>query len=89
MMKKEFNKAAFKEKLDEQTSFPALYMFKFIVPSGKEDEVRGLLPKHEVVFKESAKGTYVSATIKAMMRDSQSIIEVYERASKIEGIISL
>ncbi|GGF34779.1 hypothetical protein GCM10011339_23830 [Echinicola rosea] len=89
MMKKEFNKAAFKEKLEEQTSFPALYMFKFIVPSGKEDEVKDLLPKHEVVFKESAKGTYVSATIKAMMKDSQSIIDVYDRASKIEGIISL
>ncbi|AWW30513.1 DUF493 domain-containing protein [Echinicola strongylocentroti] len=89
MMKKEFNKAAFKEKLDEQTTFPALYMFKFIVPKGKEDQVKELLPKHEVVFKESAKGTYVSATIKAMMRDSEAIMAVYDRASKIEGIISL
>lgn len=88
-MNKVFDKAAFKEKLDAQTSFPALYMFKFIVPKGKEEEVRKLLPKHEVTLKESAKGTYVSATIQAMMRDSDAIMKVYEEASKIEGIIAL
>ncbi|MBD8491112.1 DUF493 family protein [Echinicola sp. CAU 1574] len=88
-MNKVFDKAAFKEKLDEQTTFPALYMFKFIVPKGKEDEVKRLLPNNQITFKASAKGTYISATIKAMMKDSEAIIKVYEEASKIEGIISL
>ncbi|WP_186757364.1 DUF493 family protein [Echinicola salinicaeni] len=88
-MKKEFNKEAFKAKLEEQNSFPALYMFKFIVPKGKEGEVANLLPNNETSLKESAKGTYVSVTIKAMMPDSDAILEIYEKASKIEGIISL
>jgi len=88
-MNKIFDKVAFKEKLDAQNSFPALYMFKFIVPKGKEDEVAALMPNNDVVFKESAKGTYVSATIKAMMQDSEAILRIYEKASKIEGIISL
>ncbi|WP_215226462.1 DUF493 family protein [Echinicola shivajiensis] len=88
-MKKEFDKKAFKAKLEEQNSFPALYMFKFIVPRGKEGEVAELLPNNETNLKESAKGTYISVTIKAMMPDSDSILGIYEKASKIEGIISL
>ncbi|UCS94473.1 DUF493 domain-containing protein [Echinicola marina] len=88
-MRKEFDKKAFKTKLEEQNSFPALYMFKFIVPKGKEAEVASLLPNNEISLKESAKGTYVSVTIKAMMPDSDSILGIYEKAAKIEGIISL
>ncbi|WP_194775988.1 DUF493 family protein [Pararhodonellum marinum] len=88
-MKESFDKAAFKAKLEEQMSFPAMYMFKFIIPTGKEEEVSQLLPNNEMSLKQSAKGTYVSATIKAMMPSSESILAVYERAAKIEGIISL
>lgn len=88
-MKSQFDIVSFKEKLDSQTSFPSLYMFKFIVPKGKESEVALLLPNNEMKLKVSSKGAYVSATIKAMMPSSDSIIDVYERASKIEGVISL
>jgi uncharacterized protein len=88
-MKDTFDRQAFKEKLEEQTSFPTLYMFKFIVPSGKENEVALLLPNNKMSLKHSAKGKYVSATIKAMMPSSDAILDVYEKASKIEGVISL
>lgn len=88
-MGKKFDIASFKDKLEEQSSFPTLYMFKFIVPSGKEHEVANLLPNNEMTLKVSAKGNYVSATIKAMMPSSDSIIEVYLQAAEIEGVISL
>lgn len=88
-MERNFDTLAFKEKLEYQHSFPALYMFKFIVPSGKESKIAALLPNNEMKLKSSSKGNYVSATIKAMMPDSQSIIDVYENAAKIEGVISL
>ncbi|MCH7407794.1 DUF493 domain-containing protein [Belliella sp. DSM 111904] len=88
-MKNTFDKEAFKEKLEAQTTFPALYMFKFIVQAGKEDEVAALLPNNEMELKNSSKGTYVSATIKAMMGSSDAVLDVYERAAKIEGVISL
>lgn len=88
-MTKKFDKASFKEKLDLQTSYPSLYMFKFIVPNGREGEVAALLPNNEMKLKVSAKGNYVSATIRAMMPSSDAIIEVYERAAKIKGVISL
>ncbi|WP_375585126.1 DUF493 family protein [Cyclobacterium xiamenense] len=88
-MSSKFDTDSFKEKLENQTSFPALYMFKFIVPTGKEAEVAALLPGHEMKLRVSSKGKYTSATIKAMMPSSQSIIDVYEEAAKIEGVVSL
>lgn len=88
-MSKKLDLATFKEQLDSQTDFPTLYMFKFIVPKDKQNEVALLLPNNEVVTKESNKGNYVSVTIQAMMPSSDSIVEIYYRASEIEGIISL
>jgi uncharacterized protein len=88
-MKFKFDRQAFKEKLEAQTAFPTLYMFKFIVPNGREVEIAALLPNNKMTLKESSKGKYVSATIKAMMPNSDAILDVYERASKIEGVISL
>lgn len=88
-MKVTFNRAAFKEKLEAQSSFPILYMFKFIVPNGKENEVAALLPNNKMTLKTSSKGTYVSATIRAMMPSSDAILAVYDKAAEIEGVISL
>lgn len=88
-MNKSFDKAAFKQKLDEQSNYPTLYMFKFIVPANKADEVSALFPKHKVTLKASSEGKYVSATIKAMMPSSDAILEIYEQAASIEGVISL
>jgi putative lipoic acid-binding regulatory protein len=88
-MSKKFNITTFKEQLEANTVFPTLYMFKFIVPVGKEKEVANLLPNNEMTLKKSTKGNYVSATIKAMMQSSDAIVSVYKKASKIEGIISL
>jgi putative lipoic acid-binding regulatory protein len=88
-MKHAFNRQSFKEKLEAQNSFPTLYMFKFIVPSGSETAVAALLPNNKMSLKTSSKGKYVSATIKAMMPNSDAILDVYEKASAIEGVISL
>ncbi|EMS32800.1 hypothetical protein C943_00806 [Mariniradius saccharolyticus AK6] len=88
-MKDTFNRTAFKEKLEAQTSFPTLYMFKFIVPSGKENEIGAILPNNKMTLKTSSNGTYVSATIRAMMPSSDAILAVYDKAAEVEGVISL
>ncbi|WP_158855774.1 DUF493 family protein [Lunatibacter salilacus] len=88
-MNKTFDISSFKEKLDAESAFPSLYMFKFIVPTGREEEIAALLPNNEMILKTSSKGNYVSATIKAMMPSSDAIIEIYRKASNIEGVISL
>ncbi|MFN3996773.1 DUF493 domain-containing protein [Algoriphagus sp.] len=88
-MNSKFDSASFKEKLESSGEFPMLYMFKFIVPMGKEFEVGALFPKNEMSLKASSGGKYVSATIQAMMDSADQIIGIYERASAIEGVISL
>ncbi len=79
----------FRNKLDEHYGWPALYIFKFIVPSAKEMELKNLFPMHIPTERKSAKGNYVSITFQMMMPSSNSVIEVYERVSTIEGLIAL
>jgi putative lipoic acid-binding regulatory protein len=79
----------FAEKLDKFYAWPALYTFKFIVKAGKEEELRSLFPLHTTTVKPSKNGNYTSVTFQMMMPSSQAVIEVYKKASVIEGIIAL
>lgn len=79
----------FKEKLDSQHVWPSLYMFKFIVPKGKENEIFSLFPRNELTSKSSKEGNYTSLTAKVMMGSSNEVIRIYREAYKIEGIIAL
>lgn len=80
---------SFKEKLDEAHAWPVLYTFKFIVPKGKEDEVRQLFIQHPPTERVSQKGNYTSFTVQMMMRSSDAVIKVYLQAAAIEGIMAL
>ena len=79
----------FREKLDQHYAWPSLYMFKFIVPSGKEDQVKRLFPTHTTTEKASREGKYTSVTVQMMMPSSDAVIAIYEQASVIEGLIAL
>ena len=80
----------FREKLDQHYAWPALYMFKFIVPSDQQDELRKLFPLHVTsTEKQSGKGNYVSLTYQMMMPSSESVIAVYKKVSTIKGIVAL
>jgi uncharacterized protein len=79
----------FREKLDRHYHWPALYMFKFIVPKGKEKEVKSLFPLHRSTQKSSKNGNYVSITIQMMMPSSHAVVDVYISAAQVEGIIAL
>lgn len=80
-----------KEKLDQQ-EWPAVYMFKFIVPSDnhKIALVEALFGEEAIVDLRSSKnGKYTSISAKEMMLSTDHIIQKYEEASKIEGLIAL
>ena len=79
----------FRKKLDQHYSWPALYVFKFIVPKSKALEVKALFPKHTPFGKPSKNGNYVSVTVEMMIPSSEAVIKIYQSASKIEGIIAL
>lgn len=78
-----------RQKLDDHYTWPSLYTFKFIVPKEKVEEVRKLFPKHEATEKASKNGNYISVTLQMMMPGSDEVIEVYNLASGIEGLIAL
>jgi uncharacterized protein len=80
---------SFRDKLDQHYAWPSLYMFKFIVPTGKEMEVKNLFPLHNTTEKQSKQGNYTSITIQMMMPSSDAVIAIYEQASGIEGLIAL
>lgn len=80
---------AFKEKLEDQHSFPGVYIFKFIVPSDKLSIAEGLWKEGEITRKPSSKGKYTSVTIKANISSSDQVIAVYEEAHNIDGLIAL
>lgn len=80
---------SFREKLDQHYAWPSLYMFKFIVPSDKEGDVKKLFPKHNSSEKHSENGKYTSITVQMMMPSSEAVVRVYEQASAIDGLIAL
>jgi len=79
----------FHQKLDQQYNWPALYMFKFIVPRGKEQGIKRLFPKNDILEKLSTKGNYSSLTIQMMLNSSEEVIRIYTEAGQVEGVISL
>lgn len=80
---------SFREKLEREHTFPGPYMFKFIVPSGRVQEVEELLPAGEISFRQSANNTYTSVTLQKIVASSEEIIEVYLAMKHIEGVIAL
>jgi putative lipoic acid-binding regulatory protein len=78
-----------KSQLDQVHTWPSLYVFKFIVPAERQEELLPLLPIGQIEQKLSSSGKYVSVTLKAMISDSDQVIAVYQRAGQIEGIVSL
>lgn len=79
-----------KEQLDNQ-EWPAVYFFKFIVPNENEKvaKITSLFGEAEIKFKTSRTGKFMSVSAKEVMLNTDAIINVYKRASKIKGVISL
>ncbi|MES2516178.1 MAG: DUF493 family protein [Bacteroidota bacterium] len=82
-----------RKKLEESiTSFPYIYMFKFIIKA--DNKTMALV---EVIFdddadiiqKQSTKGNYISITVKQVVMSIDEIISIYEKAAEIEGVMSL
>lgn len=78
----------FKEKLDDQHKWPGPYLFKFIVPSDKVEQVEAILGSNSE-RRESKNGNYISVTANKQMNSSQEVVDIYVQAKAIDGIISL
>ena len=80
---------SFKKSLDEEYNFHAEYNFKFIVATKEKNKVIELLPKAKIAEKKSRNNKYTSLTMTSLMKNSSEILYIYEKASKIKGVISL
>tara|TARA_B100001063_G_scaffold175144_1_gene164127 strand:+ start:1679 stop:1936 length:258 start_codon:yes stop_codon:yes gene_type:complete len=80
---------SFKNTLEEEYDFPAEYSFKFIIKSESISKVLDLLPDSDYSQRESKNRKYTSVTISKIMKNADEILYIYEKASKIDDIISL
>ncbi len=81
-----------KEELEATTKFPADYLYKFIVPTdaNQEEEVKALFgTRGKIDTKASKTGKFVSVSIRLIVDSSDEVIDFYQKAEKIKGIISL
>jgi uncharacterized protein len=89
--------AAFYERLqvelDNSNTWPATYLFKFIVPSVDDnvERVENAFNSMGAVIKttKSKTGKFTSVSIDVTMKNAQEIIEKYQEVATIKGIVSL
>lgn len=79
----------FKEKLDDHHTWPSLYMFKFIVPVDKVDEIQQLFPKADIQSRYSRNKKYIGITAQLVMDSSEAVMHIYEKAHQVDGVIAL
>ena len=79
----------FRELLDQTYQWPDFYTFKFIVKVENRDQVVALLGGHEVQFKVSEKGNYVSITSRLLVNTTEEVLKVYEAVALVPGVMSL
>jgi hypothetical protein len=79
--------------LDLSTTWPSIYLYKFIVPSDKENilRVEEAFNCMGAVIKttKSKTGKYTSISVDVLMKNSQEIVDKYIELSTIKDIISL
>ena len=82
-----------REELSSTSTWPAEYLFKFIVPTDKSkiDDVENAFNNLGAVINttQSKNGKYTSISINVQMENPDNVIEKYIEVSTIEGIISL
>ncbi len=81
-----------RQHLTSSVSWPSVYMFKLIAPA--ENRIFAMLHElfpHQAEFtnRHSAGGKYVSITVKEVMMNPDEVIDRYQKASAIEGVIIL
>ncbi|AJR03880.1 DUF493 family protein [Siansivirga zeaxanthinifaciens] len=83
-----------REQLYETASWPAEYLYKFIIKSDNKKLaiLEGIFNNMGAVINttESKKGNYTSVSVNLLMRNPDAVIEKYQEvAEKVEGVISL
>jgi uncharacterized protein len=76
-------------KLDEFYTFPCPYIFKFIAPMARIDELTALFQGKPFSTRYSKNARYVSFTAEWEVKSSEEVISFYREAGRIKGVIAL
>ncbi len=81
------------QQLADDRTWPATYMFKFIVP-GIEERIEAVCQffdptKSDIRIKNSSKGNYSSISVTLIMASPEAVVQKYQEVSVVEGVISL
>jgi putative lipoic acid-binding regulatory protein len=76
-------------KLDEFYTFPCSYIFKFIAPMARIDELTALFKGKPFTTRYSKNARYVSFTAEWEVASSEEVISLYRQAAEIKGVIAL
>lgn len=79
----------FRQALDEHHQWPCPYIFKFIVPTENFPQFQERFPDEDIKTRQSKNGKYTSATMESTMCSSKAVMEIYQRASEVPGVMSL
>jgi uncharacterized protein len=77
-----------RERLKE-LHWPGFFMFKFIVPVEKADEIFNICSSPAVSTRHSSTGKYIGITSHVFMASEEDVIDIYKQAAKVEGVILL
>jgi len=82
-----------KAQLEDSTTWPSNYLYKFIVPTDAEKikEIEDIFDNTGAVIesKKSKKGTYTSVSVTVNLENPDAVIKKYKEVGKVEGVISL
>lgn len=78
-----------KQLLDDQYTWPAVYLFKFIVRKEFVSALREVFPSENITYNSSSKGNFISLTISIVAQSSDEILSYYTRASSVPTLIAL
>lgn len=80
----------FKQRLNTTHTWPCTYMFKFIVPANRSNQIMGLFESRDKIYtRHSKNGNYVCVTAKCQVHSSQEVLAVYQAAAQVKGVLSL
>lgn len=82
-----------KEELNNTSTWPSSYLYKFIIPSdnAKIARIEEIFDNKGAVIttKESSNGKYTAVSIQLIMENADAVIGKYKEVGEIEGVISL
>ena len=83
----------FSENLESSQQWPGPYMFKFILKEKEtsREDIENIFKGMDAVFsiKKSSKNNFISISIRLIMKNPESVIQIYKIVSKFKGVLSL